>query len=139
MRDMISKYNVRLMTLLAIAAMSVQAAAFELNWHTINGGGGTMSGGDFELTVSIGQPDAGVATGGEFEMAGGFIPGAATGLPGDCDGDGDVDLDDLTGLAGCMSGPNGDIAAGCGCFDLDHDEDIDLADFARFQAGFTGE
>ncbi|MCH7814197.1 MAG: hypothetical protein IID40_09275, partial [Planctomycetes bacterium] len=57
----------------------------------------------------------------------------AAGVPGDCDGDGDVDLDDHAGLVGCMLGPTGGLGPGCDCFDLDTTGHVDLADFGRFQ------
>ena len=61
--------------------------------------------------------------------------------PGDCDGDGDVDADDFGGpggFASCMSGPGNAVAGACGCYDLDHDEDADLLDFALFQKSVQG-
>ncbi|UCF35002.1 MAG: hypothetical protein JSV78_06785 [Phycisphaerales bacterium] len=60
------------------------------------------------------------------------------GAPSDCDGDGDVDLIDFGGFAGCLLGPGGGIDTDCDCFDLDDDGDVDLGDFAVFQAEFTG-
>jgi len=59
-------------------------------------------------------------------------------LPGDCDADGDVDLDDFGTFAGCLSGPGGGLPPGCQCADLDGDLDVDLGDFGGFQAIFTG-
>jgi hypothetical protein len=56
--------------------------AFDLNWSTIDGGGGTSGGGVFSLSAAIGQPEAGTAmTGGAFSLTGGFwsavqMPGA---------------------------------------------------------------
>jgi len=57
--------------------------------------------------------------------------------PGDCDGDGDVDLDDFHGLFDCLLGPDDGLGADCGCFDLDANGRVDLLDFAAFQAVFT--
>ncbi|MCA9251479.1 MAG: hypothetical protein KDA54_10140, partial [Phycisphaerales bacterium] len=60
------------------------------------------------------------------------------GVPGDCDGDGDVDLDDHADFIACLSGPSGGMNAGCTCFDFNLDGDTDLRDFADFQMAFTG-
>jgi len=109
-----------------------------LDWHTIDGGGGTWCTGDnLELSGTIGQPDASqvIMSGGNLELAGGFWAGVPTGvqLPGNCDGDGDVDLDDFAIIAPCMTGPGISVEAGCECADLDGDLDSDLSDFAEFQ------
>jgi len=59
--------------------------------------------------------------------------------PGDFDEDGDVDLDDYeTWLVPCYTGPGGQASQGCEACDLDGDADVDLIDFASFQAVFTG-
>ena len=76
-----------------------------------------MSGGEFELSGTIGQPDAGATmTGGDFELTGGFWVETivAVSCEGDLDGDGDTDQADLgilladwgcgtTGVASCTS------------------------------------
>ena len=74
------------------------AGVTEINWFTIDGGGGTSTGLAFELSGTIGQPDAGVPmTGPGFELVGGFWPGGTR--IGDCPGDivpsGTVNIDDL--------------------------------------------
>lgn len=57
--------------------------ALNLDWWTVDGGGGTMNGSGpaaaYTLTVSIGQPDAGVLEGGGFTLDGGFIGGGWAG------------------------------------------------------------
>jgi hypothetical protein len=66
---------------LTAAFAPLGGGSFDLAWHTIDGGGGTSTGGPFELTGTIAQPDAGPAlTGGAFELAGGFW--GAAGGPG---------------------------------------------------------
>ncbi|MBK8914617.1 MAG: hypothetical protein IPM64_08485 [Phycisphaerales bacterium] len=65
------------------------AGSFDIPWYTIDGGGGTSFGGVYELSGTIGQPDAGVMSGGSYTLTGGFWAGVrAAGLPGDmnCDG-----------------------------------------------------
>ena len=42
------------------------------SWSTIDGGGGVSSGGDYTLSGTIGQPDAGTMSGGAYLLAGGF-------------------------------------------------------------------
>ncbi|MFH1747890.1 MAG: S-layer family protein [Planctomycetota bacterium] len=59
-------------------------------------------------------------------------------VAGDCDLDGDADLDDFVNLETCLWGPDGGVEPGCRCFDFDDDGDVDLGDFAEFQAVFTG-
>lgn len=59
-----------------------------------------------------------------------------TNLPGDFDGDGDVDLDDYVFFAGCLAGPEVSVPGGCEATDLDGDGDSDLTDFAMLQVAF---
>jgi len=110
---------------------------FEISRYTIDGGGVMRSVGvDFELSGTIGQPDAGVLSGGGFELTGGFWFALA---PGDCNDDGTVGLSDYYSFQVCLSGPDAPTTDGCACFDLDRDGTVDLADFALSQSNFTGE
>ena len=59
-------------------------------------------------------------------------------LLGDCDDDGDVDLQDFFSFQTCFTGPGGYLDAGCECVDFDGDNDVDLADFLAFQTAYTG-
>ncbi len=95
---------------------SVAFADYKIVWITIDGGGGGISsGGQYVLTGTIGQPDAGFSAGGNYELLGGFWPGgplcfvqfddfarfaeywleAGPDLPADLDGSQNVDLRDL--------------------------------------------
>ena len=60
-----------------VSAMS--RASYDLSWWTVDGGGATFSeGGGYELSGTIGQPDAGpVLEGGNYRLVGGFWAGAA--------------------------------------------------------------
>ena len=52
----------------------VVAQNYAIDWFTIDGGGGTSSGGNFSLSGTIGQPDANPQSmaGGNFSVTGGF-------------------------------------------------------------------
>lgn len=77
-------------------AASQTGGGYDLSWSTIDGGGTTASaGGPYTLGGTIGQPDAGVATGGGYEVTGGFWAAGAPILLGDCKIDGVVDLFDV--------------------------------------------
>ncbi len=118
------------------AAACVIAGEFEINWHTIDFGGVMRStGGDFELSGTIGQPDAGALVGGNFELSGGFWFELA---PTDCNDDGIVDLLDHDSFTGCLTGPEGGVPNGCECFDVDRNGAVDLRDFAAAQSAHGG-
>ena len=48
------------------------AQSYSIDWFTIDGGGGTSTGGVYSVSGTIGQPDAGTMTGGNFTIDGGF-------------------------------------------------------------------
>jgi len=50
----------------------VQAEIYSIDWFTVDGGGGGSSGGGFSVNGTIGQPDAGRASGGAYALDGGF-------------------------------------------------------------------
>ena len=63
--------------LLPVAAtllpLAVFAQPYAIDWHTIDGGGGTSTGGVFAVSGTIGQPDAGgPLTSGNYSLTGGF-------------------------------------------------------------------
>ena len=59
--------------MLALGIGAAVAQDYAIDWYTIDGGGEmASSGGDFEVSGTIGQPDAGVMSGGDFEVVGGF-------------------------------------------------------------------
>jgi len=71
----------------------------------------------------------------------GIAASAAPDLPGDLDGDWDVDLSDFTEFQLCFGGSNNPPAPTCPPgvdADCDSDGDVDLADFLIFQQNFTG-
>lgn len=63
------------------------AQQYSIDWHKISGGGGTSTSGTYQVSGTIGQPDAsGPMTGGNYFLTGGFwalisvmqTPGAPT-------------------------------------------------------------
>jgi hypothetical protein len=56
---------------LAFVAAS-RAQSYSIDWYTIDGGGGTSTGGVYSLSGTIGQPDAGTMSGGNYSLVGGF-------------------------------------------------------------------
>jgi len=55
--------------------LSARAQSYSIEWHTIDGGGGTGTGGVYALSGTLGQPDAGTLSGGNYTLQGGFWPG----------------------------------------------------------------
>ena len=62
--------SLALVTLLL--ATSRGRAQFAIDWFTLDGGGGSSTGGAYSLTGTIGQPDAASSSGGNYEVQGGF-------------------------------------------------------------------
>lgn len=62
------------LTVLTVGVFAPMSAGdFGLDWWTVDGGGVMRAtGGEFELSGTVGQPDAGVMAGGDFELTGGF-------------------------------------------------------------------
>src|ERR1043165_7927632 len=71
----------------AAISFGARGQNYAVDWFTIDGGGGTSTGGVYSVSGTIGQPDAGpVLTGGNYALTGGFwsltaaiqTPGAPT-------------------------------------------------------------
>ena len=57
----------------ASAALTVHSQIYSIDWFTIDGGGGTSTGGVYSVSGTIGQPDAGgPMTNGQYSVTGGF-------------------------------------------------------------------
>lgn len=59
--------------LFLLLALPATAQTYAINWFTVDGGGGTSTGGVYSVSGTIGQPDAGgTMTNGAFAVTGGF-------------------------------------------------------------------
>jgi hypothetical protein len=64
--------------LLVLTALSAPAQSYSIDWHKISGGGGTSTNGQYSVSGTIGQPDAGGAMSGPvtgtnyYSVTGGF-------------------------------------------------------------------
>ncbi len=59
------------------------AQSYSIDWFTMDGGGGSSTGGVYSLSGTIGQPDAGAPmTGGQYSLTGGFWSQYAVQTPG---------------------------------------------------------
>ena len=56
-----------------LAASAARAQQYSVDWYKVAGGGGTSTGGTYQVSGTIGQPDAsGAMSGGNFSVTGGF-------------------------------------------------------------------
>ena len=132
---MTSRTTLALSFVVLVATASSASAQLSISWFTIDGGGGTSAGGAFTLSGTIGQPDAGVLTGGTFAVNGGFWAGSNTPrCPADFNNDGSVDPDDLGDYISCFfAGP-----ASCPQADFNADGNTDPADLGDFVNTYFG-
>jgi hypothetical protein len=70
-----------LLLVLAVAllgAARVSAlAGYTLDWWTVDGGGGSSTGGSYTLGGTLGQPEPGLSEGGAYTLSGGFWGGGS--------------------------------------------------------------
>ena len=139
--------------ILALACSAAPCDDMDIDWYTIDCGGEMWTaGGNFEVSGTIGQPDAGLSmNGGEYELTGGFWPGTSAGPPevlGDLNCDGALDLFDIDPfvLALASASDNPPFASYYAVYpncnpllaDIDQDSSVDLFDIDPFVALLTG-
>ena len=79
------KTYLRIFAIAALLLMPVAifAQSYSIDWYKVAGGGGTSTGGTYQVSGTIGQPDAGgPLTGGSFSITGGFWALYAVQTPG---------------------------------------------------------
>ena len=68
-----SSFLVVVVAILGAFSISARAQSYSIDWYKIAGGGGTSTGGTYQVSGTIGQPDAsGAMTGGNYSLTGGF-------------------------------------------------------------------
>jgi hypothetical protein len=66
-------YLVILILGLTSPVLADTTAAYDLSWWTVDGGGASgLTSGDYTLSSTAGQPDAGSLSSGDYDLAGGF-------------------------------------------------------------------
>ncbi|TWT44089.1 hypothetical protein RAS1_04960 [Phycisphaerae bacterium RAS1] len=134
---------------LLAASTPALAQPFEIDWSTIDSGGGMNStGGSFEVSGTIGQPDAGSAmTGGSFSLVGGFWPIAQNVCSGfvlgDANCDNSVNVLDINGFVLGLSNPAQYAITFPGCLlqcvaDINDDGNVNVLDINPFVALLAG-
>ena len=60
----------------ALPLLAASGGPYDVSWDTLDGGGGTSSGGSYTVSGTAGQPDAGPEmSGGSYAVIGGFWGG----------------------------------------------------------------
>ena len=82
MKHLLGRFGIAFLLAIPLAAL---AQPFAIDWYTVDGGGGTSTGGSYTLSGTIGQPDAAATTlsGGIYTLQGGFWPGLIVTIPGE--------------------------------------------------------
>jgi hypothetical protein len=57
---------------LLLSASAASSQSYTLDWFKVAGGGGTSTNGQYAVSGSIGQPDAGSMSGSNYTLTGGF-------------------------------------------------------------------
>jgi hypothetical protein len=113
-----------LLLLLQVCFFAQSGEGYELSWSTIDGGGGTSSGGSYVVMGTTGQPDAAYSAGGGYELLGGFWPGGPLCF---------VDFHHFARFAEhWLETDCNDLNNFCGGADLNLLGDVDLVDFGLF-------
>jgi len=74
MRTKASGYRVAVLSVTLLLGRPAVARSYSIDWHTIAGGGGTSTNGSWQISGTIGQPEAsGTLTGGGYSLAGGYV------------------------------------------------------------------
>ncbi len=107
-----------LILILVFVCCATVRADYEITWYSVDGGGGTSSGGSYTLVGTLGQADTGVSSGGEYVLSAGFWPGNFGCV---------VNLTDLAVFCAQWLGTGPGLTA-----DFDGSLKVDMGDFSEF-------
>ena len=114
------KMKILFMLTIVLISISMVEADYSIPWYTIDSGGGTSSGGSYQLTGTIGQPDAGFHDEAPYELLGGFWVGGPLCI---------VNLEHFATFASYwLDGPCNESNNWCGGADLNQLNDVDIVD-----------
>lgn len=125
-------YALSITALLSLGQTKLLGGGYTIDWHTLDGGGiSNSTGGTFQLSGTIGQPDAATQpplTGGSWSVLGGFwsVTEVCTCL-GDLNGDGAKNGEDIQKFLSCLV--SGDA---CSCADVDQLGGVSVNDVSVF-------
>ena len=51
-----------------LPATALRAQSYSIDWFSVDGGGGTSAGGVYSVSGTLGQPDAGTMSGGNYSI-----------------------------------------------------------------------
>ncbi len=82
------------------AALAMSSSSYQLPWQSVSAGGGDRSSSNYTLSDTVGQSSAvGVSQSANYSLEAGFWSGFVGSLPGDADGNGVVNVLDMTKVA----------------------------------------
>jgi hypothetical protein len=123
------------LAIVCLLAGTLHAQSLELSYWTVDGGGGTSTGGTLTLRGTIAQPDADQpALGGTLELTGGFWP-CAVRMVGDVNGDVHCDVTDLLTLVYSFGLYRGNPGYNLEC-DFNYDDAVDVSDLLALVYAF---
>lgn len=106
---------------------------YVISWSTLDSGGGVLTGDTFEISATIGQPDAGTLSGDEFLIETGYwVSPSGSGrnpCPGDFNRDGFIDFFDYDNFVLLFE-------TGFNAADVNRDGFIDFFDYDDFVRSF---
>ncbi len=78
---MMKRYLIVLLAAFLLVTGVVWAeVGYQINRHVVAGGSGHVEQGPYTLDYTIGQPEAGTVTGGDYTLGGGFWGGTSTSM-----------------------------------------------------------